>query len=239
LTVRPRALFHRFTAAGRVRKRNARYDEWTSEIIRRVLGPAGNAVDVGCFRGKILDEIVLTAPAGRHVAFEPNPELAARLRERFPQVTIHEVALSDEPGPSAFHVLDQLPAQSGLRQRPTDTKSDVRVIEVQVETMDRLLPRDQPIDLIKIDVEGAEVNALLGARETLRRWQPVVVFEHGLRTSKPYGTTPEMLFDLLADAGLQVSLLDHWLDGAPPFTRRTFLHEKYVVGRHWMFVAHR
>lgn len=235
----PRALLHRFTAAGRVRKRNARYDEWTSEIIRRVLAPAGNAVDVGCFRGKILDEIVLRAPAGRHVAFEPNPELAARLRERFPGVTIHEVALSDEPGPSTFHVLDQLPAQSGLRLRPTDTKSDVRIIDVRVETMDRLLPRDERIDLIKIDVEGAEVNALLGARETLRRWRPVVVFEHGVRTSRPYGTTPEMLFDLLATAGLNVSLLDHWLDGAPPFTRQEFLHEKYEVGRHWMFVAHR
>ena len=64
----PRALLHRFTAAGRVRRRNARYDELTMQIIRRVLGTTSNAVDVGCFRGKILDEIVRQAPDGHHVA---------------------------------------------------------------------------------------------------------------------------------------------------------------------------
>lgn len=237
ITTNPRALLHRFTAAGRIRRRNARYDEWTTEIIRRVLGPSGNAVDVGCFRGKILDEIVRQAPDGHHVAVEPNPDLAARLRERFRAVTVHQVALSDEPGTSEFHLLTQLPAQSGLRRRPTDRDSEVRVIEVEVDTLDRLLPNDTRFDLVKIDVEGAEVNVLRGARDTLRRWQPVVVFEHGVRSAKPYGTTPEMLFDLLAECGLHVSLLDRWLDGTAPFTRQEFLHEKYVNKRHWMFVA--
>jgi FkbM family methyltransferase len=233
----PRALLHRFSSAGRIRRRNGHYDEWTTEIIRRVLGRADNAVDVGCFRGKILEEIVRQAPAGQHVAFEPNPELAAQLRARFPTVTVHEVALSDESGTREFHVLAQLPAQSGLLRRPTDRDSDVTVIEVKVDTIDRLLSAHVPIRLVKIDVEGAEVNVLRGARETLRRWQPVVVFEHGVRTSTPYGTTPEMLFDLLAACGLNISLLDRWLDGAPPFSRREFLHEKYDVRRHWMFVA--
>ena len=134
-------------------------------------------------------------------------------------------------------MLTQLPAQSGLLRRPTDRPSEERVIDVEVETVDRLLPDHERIDLIKIDVEGAEVNVLRGARRTLRRWQPVVVFEHGVRTSKPYGTTPEMLFDLLADSGLNVSLLDRWLEGGTPFTRQEFLHEKYDVRRHWMFVA--
>jgi hypothetical protein len=46
-----------------------------------------------------------------------------------------------------------------------------------------------------------------------------------------------MLFDLLAGAGLGISLLDRWLDGAPPMSRDDFLREKYEVGRHWMFVA--
>lgn len=234
----PRALLHRFTAAGRVRRRNLRYDAWTAEIIRQVLGPIDNAVDVGCFRGKFLDDIVRQAPGGHHVACEPNPSLAHDLRERFPSVTIHEVALSDEAGTSEFHVLAQLPAQSGLLRRPTDRPSDVEVISVRVETLDDLLPDDRPIHLVKIDVEGAEVNVLRGARRTLTRWQPVAVFEHGVRTSKPYGTTPEMLFDLLDDCGLHVALLDRWLAGDPPYTRDEFLHEKYHVGRHWMFVAY-
>ncbi len=227
----------RFTATGRVRRRNARYDEWTMEIVRRVLGTTSNAVDVGCFRGKILDEIVRQAPDGHHVAVEPNPELVADLRARFPRVTVHQMALSDAPGRSQFHLLTQLPAESGLLRRPTDRASDVQVIGVDVETMDNLLEADVPVDLIKIDVEGAEVNVLLGGRQTLRRWKPVVVFEHGVRTSKPYGTTPEMLFDLIADSGLSVYLLDRWLEAGAPCSRQEFLREKYEVRRHWMFVA--
>ena len=138
------------------------------------------------------------------MAFEPNPELAATLQERFPTVTIHEVALSDTPGRSEFHLLTQLPAQSGLLRRPTDRPSDEQVIDVRRGDDRPPAAGHRRIDLIKIDVEGAEVNVLRGARRTLRRWQPVVVFEHGVRTSKPYGTTPEMLFDLLAGVGLNV-----------------------------------
>jgi FkbM family methyltransferase len=235
----PRAVLHRFSTAGRVRRRNLRYDQWTTEIIRRVLDPDSNAVDVGCFRGKILEEIVQQAPSGHHVAIEPNPERAADLRRRFPGVAIHEAALSDEPGTSDFHLLTDLPAQSGLLLRPLDRPSGVRVIRVRTETLDRLLPLDLPVDFIKIDVEGAEVQVLRGAVATLRRWKPPVVFEHGVRTSKPYRTTPEMLFDLLADVGLRIWMLDHWLAGGASLSREAFLHEKYVVGRHWMFLAHR
>jgi FkbM family methyltransferase len=233
-----RSALRRFTADGRVRRQNLRYNELTTEIIRRVLATNGSAVDVGCFRGKILADIVRQAPTGAHVACEPNPALAARLRAQFPTVTVHEVALFDEPGTSEFRLLVNLPAQSGLRLRPTDHLTAVRVIEVRVETLDRLLPSDHRVDLIKIDVEGAEVNVLRGARETLRRWKPVIVFEHGVRTSEPYRTTPEMVFDLLAECELRVSLLDDWLGGQPSFTREAFLREKYEIGRHWMFVAH-
>src|SRR5688572_5217862 len=221
-----RRLLRRFTRAGRVRARNARYDALTTDIIKRVLGPRSNAIDVGCFRGKLLQEIVSQAPLGQHVAFEPNPALAAALRERFPGVTVHQVAVADEPGTSQFHVLTQMPAQSGLLMRPIEGESDVEVIEVAVETIDRMQPDDWPVDLIKIDVEGAEVNVLGGAVETLRRWRPVVVFEHGVTTSRPYGTSPEMLFDLLASCHLDVWLLDDWLDGKAPFTRAGFLREK-------------
>ena len=58
---------------------------------------------------------------------------------------------------------------------------------------------------------------------TLRRWQPIVVFEHGLGAADYYGTTPEAVAALLDDCGLAVTLMRRWLRGRRPFTAREFL----------------
>jgi FkbM family methyltransferase len=74
--------------------------------MRKVLHRTANAIDIGAHRGTILREILHRAPAGEHHAFEPVPVYAARLRARFPQVAVHEVALSDHEGEARFiHVL--------------------------------------------------------------------------------------------------------------------------------------
>jgi len=62
-----------------------------------------------------------------------------------------------------------------------------------------------------------------GAVRTLRRWQPIVVFEHGLGAADYYGTTPEAVAALLDDCGLAVTLMRRWLRGRRPFTAREFL----------------
>jgi hypothetical protein len=56
--------------------------------------------------------------------------------------------------------------------------------------------------MIKIDVEGAELLLIRGARETIAKNKPVIVFEHGLGGADSYGHTPEQVFDLLIDCGL-------------------------------------
>ena len=58
----------------------------------------------------------------------------------------------------------------------------------------------QSVDLIKVDVEGAEYIALLGARECLRQHRPTIIAEFSsaalLSVSK---ITPDPFFDLLID----------------------------------------
>src|SRR3954468_14464383 len=67
-----------------------------------LLGPDDTAIDIGANHGGMLAEIVRVAPRGRHMAFEPIPNLAQQLRERFPQVQIHEAAASNRSGRSQF-----------------------------------------------------------------------------------------------------------------------------------------
>jgi FkbM family methyltransferase len=194
----------------------ALYDMQTERVMRRVLQRDSNCVDLGAHKGAILADMLKLAPEGQHIAFEPLPQFAARLRHRFPQATIIEAAVADAPGESEFVHVRNEPAFSGLREREYETSQPaLDRISVRVTTIDDEVPADRPIALIKIDIEGGEYHALLGATETLRRWRPVVVFEASARSTGKYGVEPEQMHALLMQLGYRVSTMKRWLSGGP------------------------
>ncbi|HYC76703.1 MAG TPA: hypothetical protein VEI02_03645, partial [Planctomycetota bacterium] len=85
-----RSLVDLLTAEGRLRRDHRLYDRRTFALIDRVLPVDGAAVDVGCHEGAVLRRILRRAPRGKHVAFEPLPAYAARLRSEFPGVEVRE-----------------------------------------------------------------------------------------------------------------------------------------------------
>jgi FkbM family methyltransferase len=212
-------------AHGRLaRGQGARYDRETSEVMRRVLRPASTCVDVGSYRGAILRQMVTLAPRGRHFAFEPVPENHRYLQAHFPTAHVARIALADYHGEGVFHHAVGRPARSGLRRVAyPDPGQATQAIPVVVDTLDRSLPADTSIDLLKIDVEGGELAVLRGGASVIRRSHPVVVFECGSERAAVYGVRPEQLYDFLRhDLGLQVSLMRRWLDGRAGLHRAEF-----------------
>ena len=190
-------------------------------------------IDIGANRGRFLAEMVRRAPRGRHIAWEPIPALAAELREAFPNVEVHEAAVSSEAGRTEFVVVNDDPGYSGLRERTYPAEFTTERIEVVIERLDDELPADYVPALIKIDVEGAERGVIEGAIETITRHQPVIVFEHGLGGSDHYGTNSDHIYDLLVEqAGLRIFDMD--ADG--PLTRER-LAEHFTSGTRWNFLA--
>ena len=61
-------------------------------IMASVLRRDSNCIDVGAHAGSMLQRMLRVAPQGRHIAIEPIPELAQRLRVKYPMVTVHEAA---------------------------------------------------------------------------------------------------------------------------------------------------
>jgi FkbM family methyltransferase len=215
-------------------RREARDEERLRVLLAFVLDEDSNCIDVGAHRGGVLEHIVRLAPRGRHVAFEPLPELCAQLRARFPGVDVRESALSNERGERTFVFVQNHPALSGFRRRDYPSTPVVREISVDVERLDDALPDDYVPALIKIDVEGAEREVLEGATETIARHKPFVVFEHGKGAAPHYGTHPRDLYALLCDrAGLRI--FD--LDGNGPFDLGQ-LERIFERGDRWNFVAH-
>jgi len=218
---------------------NRNYDRWTVRIMVRVLRDDSNAVDVGCHKGSVLEDIIKLAPRGAHHAFEPLPELAAKLREKFPTVAVHELALSDSAGTAEFRRVVDRPAYSGLRERDYPSANPlIEVIAVETAKLDDILPSDFCVDFLKVDVEGGELQVFRGATRTLSRCKPFVVFEHGLGAAEHYGARPEMVYDLLVgDCGLRISRLDDWLRSRAPLTRDGFVDE-FDKRLNFYFLAH-
>jgi FkbM family methyltransferase len=181
------------------------YDTMTLEIARQSLASGGSAIDIGAHEGSILRHLVKYSP-GPHWAFEPIPAFAGRLRRRFPDVKVEQIALSDFNGEAQFNFLPGSAAYSSLlRRKEIEDGQLVRRLTVPVRTLDDYLPPVANVAFLKIDVEGAEASVIRGARQLLERCQPVTVFE--CFSSK----LPDCI-DALQGTGLRVSFLVDFLE---------------------------
>jgi FkbM family methyltransferase len=219
-------------------RKNTLYDWQTIAIMRRVLRPDSNALDIGAFEGGMLKHMVRLARHGTHMAFEPQPDRYERLVRDFPSVEVRPYAIGDRTSSASFHRMEQHPALSGLSRREKDLASErATEITVPMETLDRAVPADRPIHFLKVDVEGAELGVFRGGMDLLRRNRPVIVFECGIGGADYFGTTPRALHELVTEGvGLHIFLLADWLAGRSPLTRGQF-EEQFEHRLHFYFVA--
>ena len=215
------------------------YDTLTKLIVERELKPTSCCVDVGCHSGEILDMMLETAKDGNFYCFEPIPDLASGLRGKYPRPNVHifEMALSDKIGSASFNYVTSNPGYSGILKRHYDRPHEAdRKINVELNTLDNIMGSTQ-VDFIKIDVEGAELQVLRGAKQTIARDRPLIVFEHGLGAADCYETTPEMIIDLLVnELGMEIYGLHDFIEGHTHLERDSFCNQFYT-GAHYYFLA--
>ena len=203
---------------------NARYDRQMIRVMRRVLRPDSLCVDVGAHDGATLEPMFALAPKARHYAFEALPHLAAQVRAKFPEANVHDCALSDTSGNATFVHVENDPGYSGLRRRIYDRPDPITSeITVRVARLDDVIPANERVAFLKIDVEGAEYHVLRGAVETIRRGRPVIVFEAGEGSTGQYGVTSRDMYRLITETlDYDVSTMVRWLHGARPITADEF-----------------
>jgi FkbM family methyltransferase len=146
----------------------------------------GTFLDVGANVGMIS---TLLADTVQHaLLFEPNPVAAARARENIKinqlSFEVYEIALSDETGTIAF---EDLGGVHTCNRTVSGFSTNSRTITVPRTTFDRFLaergPLENPVTLVKIDVEGHENWVLRGMRQLLVEQRPIVMFEYLQRTN--------------------------------------------------------
>lgn len=145
--------------------------------------------DVGAFHGLLT--MLFARKAKQVVSYEPNTRNRARLEENLRlnglrNVRVRKFGLGAEPADlaMAFHSLmpggatvDQQVVGQLTKAHPSIRTERVRITTLDAEVFQEKLP---PPDFIKIDIEGLELEALRGGRQTLLTYKPALFLEmHG------------------------------------------------------------
>jgi FkbM family methyltransferase len=161
-------------------------------LLRRVVRPGDVCVDVGAAGGAHLLVMAKQAgPRGTVLGFEPRPRSLRMLRALVrasglaDRVRLHQQALADRVGTMALRI-PVVPTRAHFHGSTEDRATAAafarlphREIEVPTAPLDEVLAAEglSRLDVLKLDVEGAELLVLSGATRVLTELRPIVVLE--------------------------------------------------------------
>lgn len=213
----------------------AGWEPETVAVLGRLLPRVRTFVDVGASSGFFALVVALDDPARRVWAFEPSPRTALALRTNLARnaatnVTPLELALGEADGAAKLHLPagESLPLGASIR---ADFRAAGQAVPVRVRRLDTLagelaLPT---IDLVKLDTEGTEPEALAGAARLLARDEPWIVCEvlHGLTEARLHAVLDPLGYRYFA------------LTPLGPVARARIVGDPTYRDRNWLFATPR
>jgi FkbM family methyltransferase len=156
---------------------------WTAELLRS----GDTFFDVGAHAGWIsLVAARIVGPHGRVVAFEPSPALAGLIRyhkrmNRASAIRVEQTAITNAPGVNEFFLhnggassVNALSQDAVMREAPASSPIDK--VLVRSRSLDEYCESSKRVpQVIKIDVEGAELDVLRGASRVLSQFKPGLI----------------------------------------------------------------
>jgi len=207
------------------------WEYWLSKFLAATIQPGDVVCDVGANLGYyslLMAELV--GPGGRVHAFEPNPAICSLMRASLAvngfaaRSNIHEIALANHEHKDVSFFVPRNEPKNGMMVPAGFKSSRGDTVSVRTARFDTL-PFDR-LDLLKIDVEGAEIEVLEGMRKMREIFQPRVVAEVNFGR----GYTYDVVVDLLGKDG-ELQHIDY--SGAPqPLTRDMASHQR--VNEDWL-----
>jgi FkbM family methyltransferase len=180
------------------------FDPDERAFLREFLKPGMVVLDVGAHAGfYTMLASKRVGPAGRVISFEPSPRERERLQmhlrlNRCANVTVEGVALGDAPGHGELFVFEG--RTTGCNSFHLGSTNGARPVTVPIQTLDEYMVSGalDRVDLVKMDIEGAERSALRGAEQLFRTRRPVLLCELHEKRTAPWGYRARDIVDLVA-----------------------------------------
>ncbi|MDM7998657.1 MAG: FkbM family methyltransferase [Dehalococcoidia bacterium] len=183
------------------------YEYWKTRLISDLAKDGMTVLDIGANEGYYS---MLSAKAmhdkGRVLAFEPDPDNARWLRKNievngYQCIQVHEYALSDNEGEVTFYPAGGVGSLVHTDSPLAYFHGPSEAITVRTRTLDNVLLEAgiTNVDLIKIDVEGADLLVLRGARRTLESSNVKILMDVDV-----HGRERQEVFDLLRSCGFSL-----------------------------------
>jgi FkbM family methyltransferase len=186
----------------------------TRQILKALIEPGMVVADVGANVGLLtLACAFATGPAGRVHAFEPETGPRAQLAKTLKLnglswVEMHDCALGVRTEPRPFHV-SPIIGHSSLYPLPPAEAAAGRDETVLMRALDDVLGPGAALDVVKIDVEGAELDVLAGMAGLLEANADIaLVAEFGPSHLHRVGIAPDTWFAAFAAHGFEVWAID-------------------------------
>ena len=185
----------------------------TNRVLAQQLRPGDVYVDVGAHVGTLLlNGARCVGPTGRAFAFEPIPRILDLLRANVAlngfagNCECSNVAVGRAEGTAKIWV-PSIYSHASLYELPD--AAGVRSFDVQVMPLDDLIPADVHPTLIKIDVEGAELDVIAGMGRILgSETPPTLIVEYGREHLDRVGVEPRDWFRAFSSLGYRASVIN-------------------------------
>ncbi len=195
-----------------------RYEPQETALVRSTLRPGMSFVDVGANWGYFtLLAASLVGTNGRVLSLEPDPRLFSILRDNIVrsglnQVTALLLAAAGESGTLALAGYAEAGGNFGISRIVVASDEVEKVFQVKSDSLDHILESQglSSVDLMKMDIEGAEVFAIPGLEESLtkRKIKRLLLELHPLEVAE-HGSTIGAATRKLESAGYRAWTIDH------------------------------
>jgi FkbM family methyltransferase len=199
-----------------------KYEKDTTLLFKRILHPGMVALDLGANMGYFsLLFAKYVGKEGKVYAFEPHPTNCTVLSKSikangFDNIMVVQKAVSNKLGLASLHFNESGSGGSSVYKRNLPNVDEQnRHIEVETISLDTFFEHEgwPAVDIIKMDIEGAENVALVGAKQLIQRSPKLkMVMEFNPNVQTDAGVSPEGLFTTLLSVGFQTfSLIQDYL----------------------------
>lgn len=205
------------------------YSRGELRVLDQLLEDGMTFVDIGANQGEFSVFAAKRLPNGQVISLEPMSHvyemLKANIRANgFENVSPFKIALTSGSGPMPIYTAEERfedgTVNEGLGTLHSSRQRSARVETVECKTLDEFVAdiRLQRLDVLKIDIEGGEYDALVGAQRVLKRFSPAMIVEVNATQTRAAGHELGELVSLLTQTH-ELWLIDR-NGGLKPFSER-------------------